>query len=124
MMDESSKEGLTRADIARLLPVDSRLARKTVELAAAVAAHLNQIIESTDGGFALPKEAWKMFVLYFAARIYGAFSGCIMLRAHSFDREALFLERAIFEYYTKMLFYAVFKEEASKAFMSFPETSA
>lgn len=121
MTDKGSTERLTRADVAAMLPVDSRLAMNTVELAAAVAAELNAAIESTSGGFALPKEAWKMFCLYYAARIYGAFSGSIMLRVHTFDREAQFLERAIYEYYTKLLFYAVLKSEASKAFMSFPK---
>lgn len=32
-----------------------------------------------------------------------------------------FLERALFEYYTKALFYSVFKAEASTALMSFPK---
>lgn len=111
---------LTRADVARMLPVDDRLARSTMDLASSVAADLNATIDSTSGGFALPDEAWQMFVLYYAARIYGAFSGCIMLRAHTCDREAQFLERAMYEYYTKMLFYSIFKEDAKAAFLSFP----
>lgn len=65
MMGELLPDRLTRADVARLLPVDNRLSARTIELAAAVAADLNETLERTGGGFALPDEAWKMFVLYF-----------------------------------------------------------
>lgn len=113
---------LSRSDVARLLPGDNRLFTENIELASAVSSNLNSTLEAASSSLIrLPGEAWKIFVLYYGARIWGSFSGGIMLRAHGFNREAQYLDRASYEFYTKLLYYATRREEAEEAVKSFPK---
>jgi hypothetical protein len=111
---------LTRSDIAAFLPVDDRLLTINLVLAGELAEDLHQTLGRVEGPFKLPGDGWAIFVLYYAARIYGAFGGGIMLRAHGFGREAQFMDRSLYEYYTKMLYYSTLREQADKAIASFP----
>jgi len=92
-----------------------------VDLARQVAEDLINVLERAGLPFDVIQEPWKMFVLYYASRIYGAFGGTISLRVHGFDREASLLERALYEYYTKMMYYTIFKSDAQDAVRSYPK---
>jgi hypothetical protein len=86
--------------------------------------HRADVIDCGDSSrwtpFKLPDDGWAVFTLYVAARICGAFSGGIMLWAHGSDREAQFMNRALYEYFSKMLHHSTFTE-GKKVLASFPK---
>lgn len=112
---------ISPSDVAIELPFDDRITKENLTVARSVAAELESTLSRVSGTFDLRKDGWKIFVLYYASRILGALGGEIALRVHGFGREAEFLDRALYEYYTKMLYYSTLRDQASKALQSVPK---
>lgn len=117
---ESPVEPITPIDAAVALPIDGRVCKSTLDLAREIAADLEKTLTSISGTFDLRADAWKIFVLYYGSRLLGVFGAGIVMRSHGFGREAAFIDRAIYEYYTRMLYYSTFNEGATRALQSIP----
>jgi hypothetical protein len=75
--------------------------------------HLRQ----NDG---LPAEPWQAWMVYLAGLTFGAADALVTLVMHNLGREAVILERALYEYSQKAIYYANHKAEAELEFYAGP----
>jgi hypothetical protein len=114
---------MDRNVIAQALPRDARLSPENTVLALAIADELQETLERASSGapFDVLNHTWKLFLLYYGARLLGAYRAGIALSFHTLDREAEYMDRALFEFITKLLYYATIHERASEALQGFPK---
>lgn len=112
---------LGHSDIALKLPVDERILPGNVALALAIAEDLEETMDSASQTFDILNETWKLFALYYGARIAGAYGANVVVRFHSFGREAAYMDRAVYEFFTKLLYYTTLRERAQEALRGMPK---
>jgi hypothetical protein len=111
-------------DVAVHMARDERILPSNVALAWAIFEDLQETLEKASVPFDIYQETWKLFALYYGARILGAFGGNIATSFHTFGREAAYLDRAIYEFFTKLLYYTTLRHRAREALDAFPKAHA
>ncbi|HEY2476299.1 MAG TPA: hypothetical protein VGI19_16040 [Candidatus Cybelea sp.] len=113
---------IDRNDIAQAIPRDARLEPANIALALAVAEELEEVLQrASSAPFDIINDTWKMFLLYYGARLLAVHRAGITLRFHALGREAEYTDRALFEFITKLLYYSTLRARASEALKTFPK---
>lgn len=84
-------------------------------------ALLNDVIDAVRFPRPFDKNTiWHGFQVYYAVRISGAVEARVAIRRAGLSAELRLIDRALYEYYIRMLFYWIFPERAEQAFMTAP----
>ena len=105
------------------MTINDSLYVDVVEVCGHVAGKLNEAIVSITSAGKPGTPSWSSLVLvvYFAIRIYRAFASALFQICHGFDLDAQFHERALYEYFVKMIYYGHFKDRADATMRSGPK---
>lgn len=122
MSNADKPMGIDHSFIKQRMVSDERLVPSNVALAWALMEDIQETLASAAQPFDIYNETWKLFALYYGARIYGAFGATIAVLFHTFGREASYLDRALYELFTKLLYYTTLHERAREALDGFPRS--